>query len=245
MSAAAAFDTLAARYDQLWTESAAGRAQRELVWRQVDPLFPPGARMLDLGCGTGADAAHYAARRVVVDAVDASPAMIERARGRGGFTARVLAMEQLASLEGAYDGVLSNFGVLNCGQIEDLPRALARLVRPGGTLALCTIGRFCAWETAYYGVRGECRKAFRRISGSASSSLGITVRYPTVRELAAAFAPEFRLRRWMGIGLAAPPSYVALPRRVVEALGALDRGLARLPLLRAAADHRLLIFVRI
>ena len=241
---AAAFDTLAARYDQMWTESAAGRAQRELVWRQVDPLFPAGARMLDLGCGTGADAAHYAARGVVVDAVDASPAMIERARARGGFTAWVLALEDLSPLDGMYDGVLSNFGVLNCGQIGDLPRKLANLVRPGGTLALCTIGRFCAWETVYYGVRGEWKKAFRRISGSAPSALGITVRYPTVRELSAAFAPEFRLRRWMGVGVTAPPSYVALPRRVVETLGALDRGLARLPLLRAAADHRLLIFVR-
>lgn len=244
MSAAAAFDKLATRYDQLWTESAAGRAQRELVWRQVDPLFPAGARMLDLGCGTGVDAAHYAARSVVVDAVDASPAMIERARARGGFTARVLAMEQLASLEGVYDGVLSNFGVLNCGPVGDLPHALARLVRPGGTLALCTIGRFCAWETLYYSARGRFRTAFRRIPGSASSSLGITVRYPTVRELAATFAPPFRLLRWMGIGLAAPPSYVALTQRVVQTLGALDRGLARLPLLRAAADHRLLIFVR-
>jgi hypothetical protein len=52
MSTATAFDPVAARYDQFWTESPAGRAQRDLVWREWDPVFGPGDRILDTGCGT-------------------------------------------------------------------------------------------------------------------------------------------------------------------------------------------------
>ena len=66
MSARAAFDAIARRYDQVWTESPAGRAQRDLVWREWDPVFSPNDRILDIGCGTGVDAAHYASRGVIV-----------------------------------------------------------------------------------------------------------------------------------------------------------------------------------
>jgi hypothetical protein len=52
------------------------------------------------------------------------------------------------------------------------------------------------------------------------------------------------LRRWTGIGLLVPPSYVKLPAALVAVLSACDRLLARLPLLRALADHRLFLLVR-
>jgi len=240
----AAFDTLAARYDEIWTESPVGRAQRRQVWRELDPLFPAGARILDMGCGTGADAAHFLARGVAVMAFDASPAMVRAALGRG-VTATVLRVEEMETLRGSYDGALSNFGALNCvSDLSGVAVDLGRLIRPGGTVALCTLGRFCAWESLYYVVRGQFRKAARRWRGSAASSLGIDVRYPGVAELAAAFAPEFELRRWKGIGLAVPPSYVRLPELAIRMLDAVDAVLAGLPLLRGWADHRLLLLVR-
>jgi ubiquinone/menaquinone biosynthesis C-methylase UbiE len=241
----AAFDRVAARYDETWTNSAIGRAQRDQVWREIDPLFQRGDHILDIGCGTGEDAAHLAARGVSVDAIDASPAMIEQARGRGGFSAWVLRAEELGRAwprPTSYDGAISNFGVLNC--LADWPafaRDLAVLVRPGGAVAICVIGRFCAWETIYYATRLQFGKAFRRVRGTAGSSLGVRVRYRSVGEF---LAPEFELRAWVGIGLFVPPSYVRLPRRMVRLLAALDRVCGNLPLLRGLADHRLLIFVR-
>lgn len=237
---ATVFDRVAARYDDLWTGTPIGRAQRNAVWRAIEPLFPAGASMLDIGCGTGEDAAHFTARGVTVHAIDHSPAMIEVARARGGFATEVIGAEDLSRLPGVFDGAISNFGALNC--VEDLPevaRALGALVRPGGRVAVCTIGRFCAWETLYYAARFNLRKAFRRFRGT-SSYQGITVHYPTVCQLRGAFSAAFELERWTGIGMLVPPSYVRLPARVVSVLAAIDR----LPFLRALADHRLLIFVR-
>lgn len=245
MSAAAAFDALAARYDEVWTESPSGRAQRNLVWRELDPLFRRGDRILDVGCGTGADAAHYAARGVAVEAVDASPAMVRIAQARGTFPTRVLRAEDLAVLEGPYDGAFSNFGALNClADLGGVAASLAALIRPGGRLAICMMGRFCAWEVLYYSARGKFTKAFRRVRGRATASVGISISYPTVAQLASAFAPGFELQRWVGIGLGVPPSYVRLPERLVRTLEACDRGLATMPLARAAADHRLLLWMR-
>jgi SAM-dependent methyltransferase len=234
---------VAARYDALWTTTAIGRAQRNLVWCDMDPLFQPGERILDIGCGTGEDAAHFAARGVAVYATDASPAMIQVAQARGGFTAAVCGAEDLAQIGGTFDGAISNFGALNC--VEDLPAvasSLAGLVRPGGHVAICMLGRSCAWETLYYAVRLQWSKAFRRWNKVAYR--GITVRYPTVSQIRAAIAPDFEVRRWTGIGLFVPPSYVKLPSALVGALAACDRFLARLPLLRGMADHRLFVLVR-
>jgi ubiquinone/menaquinone biosynthesis C-methylase UbiE len=234
---AAAFDGIASRYDELWTSIPAGRAQRELVWRNVDGLFLRGERLLDIGCGTGADAAHFSARGLAVHATDCSPAMVQAARRRGGFQAAVLRAEDIGGIGEVFDGAISNFGALNCvADLGAVARSIASVVRPGGAVAICTIGRLCLWEMLFH--------PLRRLGGSAATTMGITVRYPTVSQLASAFAPEFTLRRWMGIGLLVPPSYVRLPGPLVRLCGLLDRALARLPLLRALADHRLLILVR-
>src|SRR5579863_2880952 len=115
----------AADYDRQWTDTPIGRAQRDLVWHHLDPLFHPGDRILDLGCGTGADAAHFAARGTVVHATDPSPRMIEVAARRGGFTTAVLPAEGIATIDQSFDGAISNFGALNC--VADLPPAARAL----------------------------------------------------------------------------------------------------------------------
>jgi SAM-dependent methyltransferase len=263
VSPSTAFDRVAAGYDAAWTTTAIGRAQRALVWRHVDPLFRRGQAILDLGCGTGEDAAHFAARGIAVHAVDSSPEMIREAARRGGFTTQVARVEEIAErgadhrflwsvrrdiagATGQYDGALSNFGALNC--VEDpakVARNLAAAVRPGGHVAICVMGRFCVWETLHYIARLQFGKAFRRLSrGPVPSSMGVRVYYPTVAELRAAFAPAFRCERWMGIGLLVPPSYVRLPGWLVRSFAALEAVLTRIPILRGMADHRLLILVR-
>jgi len=77
--ASGCFDLLAADYDRTWTNSGAGRLQRDAVWRQIVRLFRAGDHVLDLGCGTGEDAAHLMRHGVRVRAMDASPEMVRLA----------------------------------------------------------------------------------------------------------------------------------------------------------------------
>ncbi len=242
----AAFDRLAAQYDELWTNAPIGRLQREAVWRGIGQTFRRGHKVLDLGCGTGEDALRLAARGVRVTAIDASPEMVRVARERG-VSATVLPVERLKQLEGRFDGALSNFGVLNCvPDLAALRAPLSRLIRPGGTLAICMIGRFCLWETLHYLRRGDVRKAARRWTRAGTATFGGTpVFYPSVRQVRRALAPEFRLVRAAGIGILVPPSYVqGVSKRTLERFDAVDRRIANTRLGCAIADHRLLMLVR-
>jgi ubiquinone/menaquinone biosynthesis C-methylase UbiE len=264
--ARAPFDAVADVYDETFTFSLIGRAQLDAVTRELDRVFHPGQRILEINCGTGIDALHLAGRGIEVLACDSSSRMIEVARRKAQRAFlnvppqfRVIATEEIEILgdqEGvaAFDGAFSNFAGLNC--VEDLPRAargLARLLKPGAPALLCFFGRFCAWETAWYLARLKPRKAFRRLRpGGDLAQLApgavVRVHYPGVRALARIFAPHFRLRRWKGIGVALPPTYLenAVGRfpRSVRALARIDTWLSRCPLARGMGDHVLLEFRR-
>ena len=193
------FDQLAPTYGQAWTNSADGHHQRTKVWREIGGLFRGGDRVLDLGCGIGDDALHLAGRGVSVHGIDSSIEMVEIAQSRG-VSAQHLAIEDLGSLEGPYDGALSNFGALNC--VEDLravARNLARLIRPGSALAACVMGRVCWSETARFLLKLDWRKATRRWPGHARWR-GMDVYYRTSASFVSAFEPEFHLRRRVSIG---------------------------------------------
>lgn len=238
------FDQIAPRYDDLWTNTTIGRLQREAVWRRIGSLFRPGERVLDLGCGTGEDAKWLMQAGTKVLALDASRAMVKDAKARG-VDAAVLRIEDLNQLEGIYDGAISNFGALNCvSDLKCLGPQLARLIRRDGYFAVCVLGRFCLWETVWFLLHGNIRKAARRWRGTVSQP-DFDIYYPTVRQLRDALALEFTLVEVSGIGLCIPPSYVnGLSRSSLARLALADRRFAHWPVLRALADHRLLIFVR-
>lgn len=74
------FDAVASGYDAAFTEMRLGRWLRGMVWAQLGRAFQPGARVLELGCGTGEDAVWLAGRGVQVMATDASSTMLDVAR---------------------------------------------------------------------------------------------------------------------------------------------------------------------
>ena len=157
-SAGAAFDSIAEQYDDLFTRSLIGRAQRDAVWDVLRQEFRDGHRVLELNCGTGEDALFLSRMGVSVYACDASERMIAVASSRMACESRgphvqleVRQTERIGGLSAEpFDGVLSNFSGLNC--VEDLPevaRQLAVLVKPRGRLVLCMSTRVCLWETLW------------------------------------------------------------------------------------------------
>jgi SAM-dependent methyltransferase len=242
----APFDKIAPKYDRLWSDTPLGKAQRSAVWRWIDPLFKQGDFVLDLGCGTGVDALHLQSRGVSVYGIDSSSRMVELARGRG-IVADCWPIEHLPDLDLNLDGVISNFGALNClPSLIGVAAALGRMVRSGGYLALCFLSHICLWESAFYLLHAKPGKAVRRLQRLTDSSLGARVFYPSCRTIVSAFQANFRLLNFYGIGLTVPPSYVKfLTGWEVDQLSALDWRLAHKPVLRCLADHRLYIFNRI
>ena len=93
----------------------------------------PGARVLELGCGTGRDAARIRERGFVVDATDAVPAMVRKANERFDLGARVMRFDELAARE-EYDAVWAHACLLHAAR-ADLPGVLAAIrtaLKPGG-----------------------------------------------------------------------------------------------------------------
>jgi ubiquinone/menaquinone biosynthesis C-methylase UbiE len=260
----APFDAIAARYDETFTSSKIGQAQRASVWSELAKTFRPGDRALEIGCGTGIDASFLAARGVQVVACDSSSQMIAVATRRILENGQqelvrplVLRAEGIATLpsDELFDGAFSNFGALNC--VEDLQqfvRDLARLLKPGATALLCWMGPCCLWEMAWYLTHGNAGKAFRRMNNEEGVTARIAdgafvrVHYPSVRLLARTFGPEFRMQSFKGIGVAVPPSYLEelaqRHPRLLQLCERADSWMGRCPGIRALADHVLLRFQR-
>ena len=239
--AAAVFDTLAGGYDAGFTATALGRLCREAVWRRLDARFPAGARVLELGCGTGEDAVHLAGRGVRVLATDGAPAMVEEARRKavehgvegqiafGALTLEAFASESSAETKlvdagGPFDGAFSNFGALNCvAELGPVARALAARLRPGAPAVLTLMGPACPWEWLWFLARGRPGAAFRRLRPGGARWRGATIRYPGIGAARRAFAPWFRPLRVSAVGALVPPPYAeAWARRHGRTVARLD-----------------------
>ena len=117
---------------------------RDLDWEGLwtGPFLPPlreaGARtVLELGCGTGNDAARLAGEGYAVTALDLSGEAIERARARfGSLVTFVVAdiTQRLPFPDEGFDAVMSNVAMhmFPDGVTRALFAEVGRVVRPGG-----------------------------------------------------------------------------------------------------------------
>jgi len=261
--AALAFDTVAARFDVRFGAWESVSAQRRAVRRELLRVFPDGARLLEIGGGTGLDARFLAEHGRDVLLTDPSPVMIrvagERLRDFVAHPPRVLAAEHLDVLADEweareaprFDGAFSNFAALNCvADLTPTARALARLLRPGAAAVLVVFGTMSPGEMVVQLARRDRAAAFRRRSrGDVPARLGgqpFTVRYHRTADLTRVLAPWFRLVRRRGIGVFVPPSaaepWISTHPRFLDVLEWLDRA-AAMPL-AALGDHVLFTFER-
>lgn len=261
---ATAFDSVAATYDGPQGNNDLIQRMRDIVWRTIDTHVPAGSRVLDIGCGTGIDAAHLAARGDDVLATDWSPEMVARTADRipavtdagGRIVARRLGVQELGRLVDdrlRLDAAISNFGPLNC---DPDPRAtaevLARLLEPGGHLVFSVIGRACPWEFVHYVLRGRLTRARVRFQRGPTpvgmNGHTIWTRYYWPREFTRHYEPDFEVVHREALSLFVPPPYLTftadrLPR-LHRTLVRLDELVAARPVARELGDHFLVVLRR-
>src|SRR5262249_24509567 len=111
--------------------------------------LPAGAKVLDIGCGTGASAlpaAQAVGKNGLVVGVDLAARLLGRARtkaraaGLDNIEFRLADMTALNYPDASFDVVVSVFSIFFVPDMEGLVRELWRMVRPGGRLAVTTWG---------------------------------------------------------------------------------------------------------
>lgn len=266
-----AFSLYAPSYDEEHEANAIARWTRRRNLSILKSAFPRGSRVLEIGCGTGAEAIHLARHGVRVLATDAAPGMVDVLRAKlepGGsahdaaanIEARSLTASQIEALgpgmESRFDGAYSSFGPLNCApDLRKVLDDLAMLVRPGGRLVISLLTRYCLWETAWYLLHGDARRAFRRWGGRADATvrdrwqeLRVPVHYWSTRQVREMARRHFTVERQMALPWLLPPQYLdGLVRRfprLFELISRADRRLASLWPFYTLGDHYLIVLVR-
>src|SRR5215468_274734 len=115
----------------------------EGLWTEpfLVPLREAGVRtILELGCGTGHDAARLADGGYSVTAIDLSGEAVEQARARYGSMARFVVADMTQRLPfpgGSFDAVMSNVAMhmFPDNETRAVFTQVGRLVRAGGLLA--------------------------------------------------------------------------------------------------------------
>jgi SAM-dependent methyltransferase len=129
-----------------WDERADGyhRFFGTLTARVIEQLLDAakverGRRVLDVASGPGYVAAACAVRGADVVGVDVAGEMVALARRlRPEIDFRQADAERLPFADGAFDAVVANFFILHVGRPEQAAVELARVLAPGGRLALST-----------------------------------------------------------------------------------------------------------
>ncbi len=135
------FDRIAPVYDVMNRVMTAGLDRR---WRKlaVQEVVWPGDRVLDACCGTGDLAVEAERRGGRVVGLDFSEKMLERARRKSGAIEWVQGDAlALPFADAEFDAATVGFGVRNLADLEGGLRELARVLRPGGRLAVLEITR--------------------------------------------------------------------------------------------------------
>jgi demethylmenaquinone methyltransferase/2-methoxy-6-polyprenyl-1,4-benzoquinol methylase len=164
---ASMFDAIAARYDFLNHFLSAGLDRRWRTRAIAELDLPADARVLDLCTGTGdlAIEATTAGPQVTVVGIDFASMMLQQARQK----LRALRLDRVITLvrgdatripvrDGWADAATIGFGIRNVNQPEAALRELARVLKPGGRLAILEFG-----EPRIPGIRGMYNLYFRAV----------------------------------------------------------------------------------
>ena len=221
-----AFDTVAQSYDASFTHSVIGIAQRNVVWSYLESALSSNDELniLELNCGTGEDALWFAKKGHKVLATDISESMLDIVRQKIDEQDLSSCIQTLKlditkirdkHFSESFDLVFSNFGGMNCIspiEIGQLTAELARLLNVNGRLIMIIMPRYCLWETSYFLIKLNFKKAFRRYFNDSTiaklNGLEFRTFYYTPNQMKKIFGKYFDVINIKPVGFFIPPSYL-------------------------------------
>jgi ubiquinone/menaquinone biosynthesis C-methylase UbiE len=235
---AEAFSRTAEKYDAFAVDHPHQTRMRNKVYAHLSRFLEPGARILELNAGTGADAVELAKRGFHVHATDIAPGMLDRARDKRDrlnlsdqITIQECSFTELDKIEGApFDAIFSNLGGLNCvSDLRPIIHQLPAVVKPNGLITWVLMPPICLWEMAEI-FRGQPRIAFRRFSKPGTRAhlegLYFTVYYFKPEQVITWFGEDYDCVAVEGLSVITPTAesknFAKLYPRLYAALAWLD-----------------------
>lgn len=216
------FDLAAKEYDQEFTFSNIGKAQRNRVYKYINPILKQSKKLsiLELNCGTGADAIYFSNLGHNVIATDISEGMISVAKVKTypnnlEFRNQDINTITNQTFNKTFDLIFSNFGGLNClskGQLSTFLKISAHLLNKNGKLVMVIMPKQCLWERLYFSLKGNFKKAKRRNTNKSVianiDGVGVETWYYNPKEIVYLTQVQYALKKVKPIGLVIPPSYL-------------------------------------
>lgn len=211
-----------------WRASRLGQITDALEEQLIlDLLGPPaGLRILDVGCGDAALAVALTQRGALVTGVDADPSMLGAGRVRAeasGIAPELIQGDTraLPFADGRFDVVLAVTVLCFVDDAAGAMREMARVLRPGGRLAIGELGRWNlwaakrrlsgwlgsrVWQSATFRTAGALKRLLTD-AGLAVTAVRGAVYYPPLGAMAALLA---RCDPWIGKRTTAGAAFLAV-----------------------------------
>ena len=247
------FDVAAISYDEKFTFSSVGIAQRNLVWHHIKRMnLKEHKTVLEVNCGTGEDAKRWSDLNKAVKSTDISPKMIELAKSKfPKIDFETLDINKIKKYEENYDLLFSNFGGLNCLSKQELETFFSdvnKQLPAHGRMILVIMGKKCLWDRMFLILKGKWKERNRRNTESFIDvnvdQVPVKTWYYSPKELKNLAGSQFESEGIYPIGLLVPPSYLASrfanKKGLMKFLEFLDR-LLSFRFLANYADHYLIV----
>jgi ubiquinone/menaquinone biosynthesis C-methylase UbiE len=117
--------------------------EESLAWLRDELRLDPASRVLDAGCGPGLVASYLAPFARAVTGLDATPAMLAKARelvaarGLANVAFEEGVMERLPFEASSFDGVVTRYTLHHVLDASAVMAELVRVCRPGGRVVIC------------------------------------------------------------------------------------------------------------
>ena len=215
-----AFDIASVNYDNDFTFSNIGKAQRNRVFKYLNPLLSKEKlSILELNCGTGEDAIKLSKMGHRVLATDISEGMIQTAKKKQQhrncqFKVLDITAISKSNFDSKFDLIFSNFGGFNClsqKEIQQFFNKATSLLNKNGRIILVIMPKNTLWERIYFSLKRQFKKAKRR---NTSTSIAVNVEGKSVQTWyynpidISALASTYSTQNIKPIGLWIPPSYL-------------------------------------